>query len=236
MWKRRLLIPMSLLGFALILGILVHGQTNSRDSLAPEALREWLTVLSSDEMEGRATFSPGLDKAAAYIADRLKQAGVKPAGDEGSYLQHVAVQTVQATNQSTLTVEVNGQSRVFRNGEGVDFPGNVGGKRTFTLSEIEFVGYGLISAEPTMTTPAATCAERPWFGWASQPPHPCKGHRLRVCLGSRSSTAIEEMNAAASLSGNRRTSWRCGTRRRLQQFYDNPEARFAESPGRHGVR
>src|SRR5688572_27620954 len=57
--------------------------------LAPEALRTWLTVISSDEFEGRATFTPGLDKAAAYISDRLKEAGVRPGGDEGSYLQKV---------------------------------------------------------------------------------------------------------------------------------------------------
>src|SRR5262249_20783749 len=66
--------------------------------LGPEALREWLTVISSDEFEGRATFSPGLDKAAAYIAARLKEAGVRPGGDDGSYLEKVAVETIQSTN------------------------------------------------------------------------------------------------------------------------------------------
>ena len=44
---------------------------------APESLRTWLTAISSDEFEGRATFSPGLDKAAAYIADRLKEAALR---------------------------------------------------------------------------------------------------------------------------------------------------------------
>src|SRR5438477_6647298 len=111
MARRRLLIPATLLGFALILGSLVQGQTNPLASLAPEALRGWLTVISADDMEGRATFSPGLDKAAAYISGRLKQAGVKPGGDDGSFLEHVEVQTVQVANQSTLTIEVNGKSR-----------------------------------------------------------------------------------------------------------------------------
>src|SRR5215217_4400548 len=104
MVRRRLVIPVSTLGFALILGLLVHSQGNPLASLAPEALRSWLTVLSSDEMEGRATFSPGLDKAAGYVSDRLKQAGVKPGGDEGSYFQQVGVQTVQTNNRSTLTI------------------------------------------------------------------------------------------------------------------------------------
>ena len=125
-------------------GFLVSGQqAPSPTPFATETLRQWLTVLSSDEFEGRATFSVGLDKAARYIADRLKDAGVEPGGENGSYLQAVAVETVQSINQSTLTVEVDGQSRTFRNGEGVFFPSNAGGKRTFTLSDPEFVGYGL---------------------------------------------------------------------------------------------
>ncbi|MES2373163.1 MAG: M28 family peptidase [Bacteroidota bacterium] len=35
-------------------------------------------TLSSDEMQGRATFSPGIDKAAAFIADEFKKAGLQP--------------------------------------------------------------------------------------------------------------------------------------------------------------
>src|SRR4030095_14305147 len=103
-------------------GFPISGQSPAPSPLAPEALRQWLTVISSDEFEGRATFSPGLDRAAYYIADRLKDAGVKPGGENGSYFQPVAVQTIQVVNQSTLVVEVNGETRTFRNGEGVYFP------------------------------------------------------------------------------------------------------------------
>ena len=37
---------------------------------------------------------------------------------------------VKATNNSTLTVEVNGQTRTFKDGDGITFPRNVGGKRS----------------------------------------------------------------------------------------------------------
>ena len=200
MSRRRLLIPTSVLGFALVLGVLVQGQTNPAASLAPEALREWLTVLSSDEMEGRATFSPGLDKAAAYISDRLREAGVKPAGDEGSYLQRVGVQTVQVTNQSTLTIEVNGQSRVFKNGDGVAFPANVGAKRTFSLTNIEFVGYGLNLGAVHNDYAGRNVRGKAvvWLGFSA--PASTRGTSASRLLGSRSSTAIDEMNAAAALS------------------------------------
>src|SRR6266705_2703695 len=112
-------------------------------SITPEALREWLTYISSDDLEGRATFSEGLGLAAAYIAARLNEAGGKPGGDHGTYFQRVSVLGVKSANRSTLTVEVSGQTRTFRDGEGITFPRNVGGKRTVTLNQVEFAGYGL---------------------------------------------------------------------------------------------
>ena len=98
-----------------------------QSSITPELLRGWLTYISSDDLEGRATFSGGLGLAAAYIADQLKDAGVKPGGDHGTYFQRVEVLGIRSTNNSSVTVEVNGQTRTFRNGEGVTFPRNVGG-------------------------------------------------------------------------------------------------------------
>jgi hypothetical protein len=108
-----------------------------------EDLQKWLSYLASDELEGRATFSEGLGLAAAYLAEQLRSWGVKPGGDNGSYFQRVKVLSVKSANHSTLTVEVNGQTKTFKNGEGVSFPANVGGKRNVTADQVEFLGYGL---------------------------------------------------------------------------------------------
>ena len=48
-----------------------------QSSITPESLRTWLTYIASDELEGRATPSAGLDKAADYIAEQFRQAGLK---------------------------------------------------------------------------------------------------------------------------------------------------------------
>ena len=93
-----------------VAAIVVYAQ---QASITPELLRTWLTYLSSDELEGRATFSEGLGLAAAYIADQLKDAGVKPGGDHGTYFQRVEVLGVKSANHSSVTVEVNGQKRTF---------------------------------------------------------------------------------------------------------------------------
>src|SRR3989442_298782 len=99
-----------------------------QSSITAESLRVWLTYLSSDELEGRATFSEGLGLAATYIADQLKEAGVKPGGDHGTYFQRVEVLGIKSTNHSTVTVKVNGQKRMFKDVEGIPFPRNAGGK------------------------------------------------------------------------------------------------------------
>src|SRR5438105_1399044 len=137
MTNRRVLAP-------LLICVLGAGIASAQQSsITPEALRGWLTYLASDELEGRATYSEGLGLAAAYIADQLKQAGVKPGGDHGTYFQRVEVLGIKSANHSTITVELNGQKRTFRDGEGITFPRNIGGKRTLTLSQVEFAGYGL---------------------------------------------------------------------------------------------
>ncbi len=49
---------------------------------------------------------------------------------------------VHATSNSSVTVTVNGQTKTFKDGEGVTFQRNQGGKQTVS-ARLEFVGYGL---------------------------------------------------------------------------------------------
>jgi Peptidase family M28 len=44
-------------------------------------------VLSADDMQGRKTFTPGIDKAAAFIADEFRKAGLQMLSGQSSYLQ-----------------------------------------------------------------------------------------------------------------------------------------------------
>ncbi|WP_256002528.1 M20/M25/M40 family metallo-hydrolase [Pedobacter deserti] len=46
-----------------------------------------IKTLSSDDMQGRATFSPGIDKAASFIEAEFKQIGLKPLPGETSFRQ-----------------------------------------------------------------------------------------------------------------------------------------------------
>jgi len=46
-----------------------------------------INVIADDSMMGRDTPSPGLEMTAAYVADQFKRAGLKPAGDSGTWFQ-----------------------------------------------------------------------------------------------------------------------------------------------------
>src|SRR5690349_19065855 len=72
--------------------------------ISQEELKQWLTYIASDELQGRQVFTEGLALAGAYIADHLKEWGVRPAGDAGSYFQTVRVLGVRTRSNSTLTV------------------------------------------------------------------------------------------------------------------------------------
>src|SRR4051812_33694998 len=71
-------------------------------SIARDDLKQWLSYIASDELEGRAIYSAGLGLAAGYISSHLSMWRTRPAGDPGSYLQTVRVLGVQANNRSTV--------------------------------------------------------------------------------------------------------------------------------------
>ena len=48
-------------------------------------------VLASDEMEGRRTFSPGIDKAAAFIAKEFEATGLKSIKGDNNFLQSFSI-------------------------------------------------------------------------------------------------------------------------------------------------
>jgi hypothetical protein len=112
-------------------------------SIQQEPLEEWLTYIASDELQGRATYTEGLGLAAGYISARLAEWGVKPAGDRDGYLQVVRVLSVRTNSKASVTVDVNGQTRTFKDGDEIGFARNMGGKQTVTGDQVQFMGYGL---------------------------------------------------------------------------------------------
>jgi Zn-dependent M28 family amino/carboxypeptidase len=74
-------------------------------TISPEHIRWHVRFLSHDLLEGRGTGQRGGDIAAEYIATQFAEYGLKPAGDNGSYLQKVplvGITTLPETQFSLL--------------------------------------------------------------------------------------------------------------------------------------
>lgn len=67
-------------------------------TITPDDMRARIGILASDAWRGRATPSPGLDSAAAYIAREFERFGLKPAGDGDSYIQRYRIGRERAPN------------------------------------------------------------------------------------------------------------------------------------------
>src|SRR5256885_16562247 len=86
------------------------------NTISAAQLRTYLSFIASDEMEGRDTPSRGLDTVANFIALNLSRWGLKPAGDNGTYFQRIALQRIKLDGANTR-LEINGQT--FNYGEDV---------------------------------------------------------------------------------------------------------------------
>jgi Zn-dependent M28 family amino/carboxypeptidase len=101
------------------------------DVIAAAQLKDYLSFIASDELEGRDTPSRGLDTAAKFLAMNLSRWGFKPAGDDNTFLQRIALRRDRVDADQTR-VEFNG--RPIRLGE--DYipssnPGNATGQLIF---------------------------------------------------------------------------------------------------------
>jgi hypothetical protein len=100
-------------------------------------LKEHLSFVASDAMEGRDTPSKGLDATAKYIADELKKLGLKPAGDDGTYFQRIALKR-EKIDPARTTFTLDEQAYKY----GDDFL--VSGASGAAEGPLVFVGHGWI--------------------------------------------------------------------------------------------
>lgn len=114
-------------------GVGSAGKFGNVEGITAKQMRDWLTYIASDELEGRDTPSKGLDLAAKYIAEHLNKLGIKPAGDEGTYFQKFPLRQEKIVPSGTR-LSFNGQQFEY----GSDF--------LTTLTKSEIAGSGVVFA------------------------------------------------------------------------------------------
>ncbi len=110
--------------------------------ISPAEMKEWLSYLASDELQGRQIYTEGYGMASQYIADHLKDWGLKPLNTDGTFFQPVKNKGYRVTRNSAVTVTLPDGAKTFKHGDHVTFSANSGGKQTVNYTGVEFVGYG----------------------------------------------------------------------------------------------
>src|SRR5271169_6369495 len=84
-------------------------------SIDPERIRAHVKFLSHDLLEGRGTGQRGGEIAAEYIATQFALEGLKPAGDNGTYMQKVPLVGVTTIAGTTFSlVPAKGDARTLQ--------------------------------------------------------------------------------------------------------------------------
>ncbi len=110
------------------------------------AMKGHVMFLASDSLKGRDAGSPEFRIAADYVASQFYAAGLRPAGDNGSYLQNVPLVRVRAADKGSFVWTPKAGAPVTLE-FGKDYVPSVDASRAETKVDapIVFVGYGLVA-------------------------------------------------------------------------------------------
>jgi Zn-dependent M28 family amino/carboxypeptidase len=167
-------------GAAQELGIPANAAAAMR-GIDAEHIRAHVSFLADDLLEGRGTGARGGDIAAKYIATQFALDGLKPAGDDGGYLQKVEFTGVQTMPGTSFSLQPeHGNPITLKLGD--DYVTN-NQSQTDTVdidAPIVFVGYGI---------------EAPEYGWNDFKGVDVKGKVLLVIVNEPPSKDPKFFNA-----------------------------------------
>jgi hypothetical protein len=101
-------------------------------------MKNHLSILASDSLEGRETSYPGQKKAAQYIADIFKKLNLKPLGDDRTYFQHFDVEISRVHPETKIVIEIGSMKKSYV--WGTDFISE-GARDTAITGPAAFVGF-----------------------------------------------------------------------------------------------
>ena len=114
-------------------------------TITMEGLKSDLTIIASDEFEGRETGEEGIRKATEYITKRYEAMGLTPVGDNGTYEQNYDLSSPVVEGYSYTLTDADGNyisETAFNKEETGDFVTIFGGTDNVS-GEIIFAGLGM---------------------------------------------------------------------------------------------
>ena len=108
-----------------------------------QTLLEYVRDLASDEFSGREVGTPGIEMARDYIAREFASAGLRPGGDDGSYLQTFELTTGVAIRPATrLQFGDGAEMALHQDWVPLGFSAS-----SRVEAEVVFVGYGITAKD-----------------------------------------------------------------------------------------
>jgi Zn-dependent M28 family amino/carboxypeptidase len=121
-------------------------QKENKGIVSGDDIKNYLSVLASDSLQGRKPFTIGEEKTVNYLSSEFKKLGLAP-GNNGSYYQEVPM--VEITSRPAGDMQITGKTN-FSLKPYTDF---VAGTRreqntvALTNSPLVFAGYGVVAPE-----------------------------------------------------------------------------------------
>jgi len=116
--------------------------------ISPARMSATVKTLASDAFEGRAPGTPGEAKTVAYLIERFRSLGLKPAGDNGDWVQSVPLIHNVADKPSRLDIRFAGSVMPLIPGRDIN-PQTARAISQVTIADapMVFVGYGVSAPE-----------------------------------------------------------------------------------------
>ncbi|WP_426259879.1 M28 family metallopeptidase [Sphingomonas sp. DC1100-1] len=112
------------------------------------AMRAHVMFLASDALRGREAGTPDYDVAAQYVAAQFQAAGLRPAGDAGSYLQQVPLTIYKAASEGTMRwTDAAGRARPLVFGTDYIPSPNPARAETSVTAPVVFAGRGIVAPQ-----------------------------------------------------------------------------------------
>src|SRR5690554_3754074 len=134
--------------------VLVACQSSNVDEIASEiteeSIMDHISVLASDEFEGRGTGTRGEDKAVEYLVKQLKEIGATSGVADGSFIQPFPLlgQKTVSSSMGITRLSRNTQVSQFKYFDDfVAWPANQAEKVDIKNAELVYVGYGIQAPE-----------------------------------------------------------------------------------------
>jgi Zn-dependent M28 family amino/carboxypeptidase len=126
----------------------VRGSTSAETEVDPARMSATVEVLAADDFEGRSPGTAGEEKTRAFLIDRLKSLGLKPAGVAGGWTQPVPLLHTRIADGGNLSITQHGKKMELSRPKDI-YVTTVRSVDRIAIENapIVFVGYGVTAPE-----------------------------------------------------------------------------------------